>query len=126
MKHDLKAIAERAEKAQQELFALCKGKKFVMSIPPMKDDTDMLIGDSLHDIPSLLEYIEKLEAVVNITREARAQDKLIREMLLESIKTGINAEQISSKIAQESKKLATIEIMIDMAITKMDGDQIGT
>lgn len=68
-KFDLKAIRERCDKACQMVSDLCKPKgtagarDWIMRIPAERDyDPDLVIGDSLQDIPAALSRIEELEA----------------------------------------------------------------
>lgn len=65
---DLEAIRQRHAKASDELSSMCKGAmrgghNFHMSIPVHRNDSDILIGDALNDIPALLKgYLDLWEA----------------------------------------------------------------
>jgi hypothetical protein len=63
------AIRQRQERAHAELSALCKGKRFQMSIPAQEDyDSDLLIGASLRDVHALLTaYAELLQVLQDAT-----------------------------------------------------------
>jgi hypothetical protein len=60
---DLEAVRARQKKARATVAALCGGKrKWEMSIPPQDTDTDLLIADSLSDIPVLIRALEAANA----------------------------------------------------------------
>jgi hypothetical protein len=44
--------------AQEELSALCKGKKFRMTIPVEHDDSDMVIGDALRHAQAFVRAVK--------------------------------------------------------------------
>lgn len=66
---ELKKIRERADKALQEVFALCKGKHWRMCIPVQTDDSDRLLATSLDDIPRLLDEVERLKVLIKMMEE---------------------------------------------------------
>lgn len=48
-------------------------KKWTMSIPVQKDDTDMVLIEPVRtDIPALLAYIEELEIKLNISETTKS------------------------------------------------------
>ncbi len=58
---DLDLVQARLDKARAELSALCKGKRFVMSIPAQPDyDSDLIIGAALRDLARLIKEVEEL------------------------------------------------------------------
>ena len=62
---DPELIKQRLAAARQELSALCKGRRFTMSIPAQPDyDSDLLIGATLRDTHALLEEVEQLQKAV--------------------------------------------------------------
>lgn len=56
------AIRQRHELARKALSDLCKDpqRNFRMTIPVQDDDTDILISESLRDIPLMLEKLKEL------------------------------------------------------------------
>jgi hypothetical protein len=51
---DLEAVQKRLDAARDELSALCKGKRFLMTIPPDRNrDSDLILAATLSDIPAL-------------------------------------------------------------------------
>jgi len=52
-------IRRQLEAAQQEVFALCKGKRWRMTIPVQDDDSDRTLMASLGDVRDLLAVVEK-------------------------------------------------------------------
>lgn len=66
MKIDLEAIEARCEAARLEVYRLCQGATtWTMSIPVREDDTDIVLTNSLRDIPMLLAEVERLRAEVS-------------------------------------------------------------
>ena len=59
----LDQICRRLEAAQQEVFALCKGKQWRMTIPVQADDSDRCIMAALGDIRDLLALAEAVKAI---------------------------------------------------------------
>lgn len=62
---DLDAVKARADRAGDEVDRLCEPRKteWRMSIPANPDrDSDLIIGDSLADIPALIAEVRRLRA----------------------------------------------------------------
>lgn len=75
----LEAIKSRLAAARQELHGLCNGsRKFTMCIPPMKTDSDLVIGYAFRDSDWLIDQLEAAEARV---KELRAENERLKVML---------------------------------------------
>ncbi|WP_344098585.1 hypothetical protein, partial [Nocardiopsis tropica] len=67
---DLDAIRAREQAASQEVYRLCEGGRFTMTVPPREDtDSDTVIVASLADIGTLVAEVERLRGA------ARASDE---------------------------------------------------
>lgn len=80
---------ERYEKARQMVSDLCEGRrKWTMSIPVRPDhDSDVVIADSLKDIPVLFERVVSLEATAaqlrdDLTFGTRLQNRLALDLIV--------------------------------------------
>ena len=80
MKPDLDAMEARGEAAHKLVCDLCRprgaagAREWMMSIPARPEyDPDLVIGAALSDIPALIAYVRKLEAVAEAARSAATQ-----------------------------------------------------
>ena len=70
MSPDLEQIKARLGASRAELSALCKGRRFTMSIPAQRDyDSDLLIGATLSDTHALIEEVGRLHKEIAFLRE---------------------------------------------------------
>lgn len=71
---DLDQIEARAKAANQELNRVCANRfEMRVHIPVQPDDTDMMIGDALQDIPALVAELRAARDVVTVAKSIRAQ-----------------------------------------------------
>jgi len=95
---DLEAIEARCEVAHREIYLLClsRGKKWTMSIPIRKDDTDIVLADSFRDIPTLVAEIERLQRELHDERVRRDEwEKMYNQAVagteIERLRAGLEA-----------------------------------
>lgn len=66
---DLEAIEERCEVARREINRLCRNiNKWTMSIPVREDDSDIILTNSLRDVPVLVDAVKRLKREVLLLR----------------------------------------------------------
>jgi hypothetical protein len=104
---ELAQIAVRRAKANAELQMLCSGeKRFLMSIPVREeDDSDMIIGNTLHDTERLINEIYRLRGCIKVLY-VNSFGKLpeeMREVLQDLIFDEFTPEQFKERLGQETK-----------------------
>jgi hypothetical protein len=90
---EIREALEKIEKAQDEVSVLCKGKRWLMSIPAnRRTDSDLIIGDallaarealSLLDAPVASDAREFVEATDGKTYEVLPDDRTLASLLHE-------------------------------------------
>lgn len=67
-KEELKEIEERCEKSRKALGNICDNR-WTMHIPSEPDDADLVIANTLSDIPRLIEEARRLDEIGMNLRE---------------------------------------------------------
>lgn len=60
----LSKMLERAQAARNEVYALCNGKRWTMSVPARSDDSDLCIHTALADNDKLIAEVRELRAAL--------------------------------------------------------------
>jgi len=74
----LDQIRRRLEAAQQEVFALCKGKHWRMTVPVQDDDSDRTLMASLGDLRDLLAVCEAAKVFLESCEQDEIGDGTLR------------------------------------------------
>lgn len=101
-----KDVLERHEKARKAVADICEGRrKWTMSIPVRPDtDTDVVICDSLKDIPQLVKRIAESDTLADNLRTAEAtwrEAGLRAEKRISELEAKVEGLQWSLDAAQE-------------------------
>lgn len=100
---DLQAIQERQKQALNLLTSLAGGESFRTTIPARESDSDVVIGNSLHDITALTEYIKLLEAALESGNRFAE-------------KTYDRVEALEGVLAEKDKRIQELENVVRFVI----------
>lgn len=107
----IEEVRSRLEKARQEVIALCKNKKWRMSVPAKLEDSDLTIMNALKDLDTLVYW---LEAAHNEQDALREENLIMRRALSLIANGGDSSDKVYAKETLDKARLPRAYIRTEL------------